>query len=156
MFSVILISKFFNAFYINDLLIEGSKSILKVRANDNGNPQYTRTVEMQLTWPDETVATRNGVKVKEWIEGFDTRFPSDNVYEITGNWTTTFRNGNTYSHSIQTPLRRAFVCRFIVSGTVRIDRSNVGGLMDFGDGSCDNLATFTTDDGEVIEITLRR
>ena len=46
------------------------------------------------------------------------------------------------------------ICYFFVSGNVSIERPNISGVIDYGDGDCDNLAIFTTSDGEVIEILL--
>jgi hypothetical protein len=46
------------------------------------------------------------------------------------------------------------VRQYFVSGTVEVQRTNYGGLFDFGEGECDNLATFTFNNGEEIEIAL--
>ncbi len=46
------------------------------------------------------------------------------------------------------------ICYFFVSGNVEIERPNVSGVLDYGNGECDNLAIFTTSNGEVIEISL--
>ena len=88
------------------------------------------------------------------IEGSDTRTWSDNVYLITGHWTTTRKNGTVVSAEIVTPLRRELACRFLVSGTIDLTKNDSHGILDFGDGECDNMATLTLDDGTVIEITL--
>ena len=47
-------------------------------------------------------------------------------------------------------------CRFFVSGTIEIVRANRTGTIDFRDGTCDNIATFTNSEGVVKEITLRK
>ena len=66
-----------------------------------------------------------------------------------------FRNGNTHSYEVTNPLRREMVCRFFVSGSVDVVRTNFSGVFDYGEGDCDNQATFTFEDGVVREITLR-
>ncbi|NNC44857.1 MAG: hypothetical protein HKN99_03145, partial [Winogradskyella sp.] len=79
---------------------------------------------------------------------------SDNVFEISGNWTTTFVNGNTHTYEVLTPLRREVICTYFVSGSIDIQRTNFGGVFDYGEGECDNQATFTFNNGNVINITL--
>ena len=76
------------------------------------------------------------------------------MFEISGNWSTTFVNGNTHSYTVVEPLRREVVCFFFVSGTVDVVRTNFSGVFDYGDGNCDNMATFTFSNGEVVDIIL--
>lgn len=150
-----MITKTFENFYFNAKQILGSKSILKQWPTDDENPIFTKNVDITVVWPDGTEASRLGTRVKEWVEGFRSGVWSDNVFEVTGNWTTTFKNGNVHSAEVIVPLRREAICRFFVSGSIDIDRPNRSGVLDFGDGECDNMATFTSDDGEIKEITLR-
>jgi len=72
--------------------------------------------------------------------------------------TTTFRDGTIFTSTISTdkPLRREMACRFIVSGVVQISKGDRQGTFDYGDGTCDNKATFTNSKDEVKEITLRK
>lgn len=141
-------------FYFNEISVEGGNTIVRVRENDNGNPQSTITFGTTLTWPDGVSATREGFKVREWIEGYDTRTWSDNVFLFTGSWAVTFNDGVVYSSNIIEPLRREMACRFIVSGIVEVQKLDMSGTIDFGDGSCDDIATFTDENDVVIEITL--
>jgi len=55
---------------------------------------------------------------------------------------------------VLTPLRREVICAYFVSGTFDVQRTNFGGVFDFGDGSCDNQATFTFNNGTVIPVVL--
>jgi len=151
----ILISKTLEDFYFNDKSIVGNKTILRERSNDNGNPQYTKTLDVTVEWPNGDEASRTGTKIREWVEGHGSGVWSDNVFEVTGNWTSNFRNGNTHSYEVTTPLRREMVCRFFVSGSVDVQRTNFSGVFDYGDGECNNQATFTFEDGTVRNITLR-
>lgn len=150
----VLITKTLDGFYFNDKNIVGGTSILKELSNENGNPQFTKTIDLTVIWPDGAEASRVGTKVREWIEGHGSGVWSDNVFEITGNWTTTFRNGNAHSYEVVIPLRREVICHYFVSGSIDIERTNFSGVLDYGDGDCDNLATFTNDNGNVREIIL--
>ncbi len=142
-------------FYFDDKLIEGSRTIVKKLSNENGNPQFTHTLNLTITWPDGTQATRDGEIIREWVDGHYSGVWSDNVFEITGHWTTSFRNGNTRDNLIMTPLKREMACRFFVSGTIQVTRTNFSGVLNYGTGECDNMATFTFADGSVIDIILR-
>ena len=142
-------------FYFNDLKVEGTSTMVKVKENENGNPQSTFTFEFKVNWQEGEFVTRNGTKVREWVEGSDTRHWGDNVYLISGNWATTFKEGSVCSATIIEPLRREGACRFIVSGVVDLVKKERTGTINFGDGTCDNVAVFTNALGEEKEITLR-
>lgn len=142
-------------FYFNDISIEGGNTIIRVRENDNGNPQSTITFNTTLNWPDGVFASREGTKTREWIEGYDTRTFGDNVFLITGNWKATFKDGTELSANVLEPLTREMACRFIISGVLEMQKGDSAGVLDFGDGSCDNVATFINQADEEFEITLK-
>ncbi|MBT8253290.1 MAG: hypothetical protein HKN00_13910 [Flavobacteriaceae bacterium] len=151
----VLITKTLVDFYFNNKNLIGGKTLLKELSNENGNPQFTKTAELTIIWPNGLQASRNGVKVREWVEGHDTPgIFSDNVFLITGNWSTTFVNGNTHSYVVVLPLRREVICFYFVSGSIDVERTNFSGVFDYGEGDCDNMATFTFDNGEVVDIVL--
>lgn len=131
-----------------------SRTLLKELSNANGNPQFTHTINVTVIWPNGAQASREGTRIREWVEGFGTGVFSDNVFEITGNWTASFVNGNTHTYTVLTPLRREVICDYIVSGTFDVQRTNFGGVFNYGEGDCDNQATFTFNNGQQIDITL--
>jgi len=141
-------------FYFDNKNLIGSRSILKELSNENGNPQFTHNLEITVIWPNGAQASREGTKSREWVEGFGSGIFSDNVFEITGNWTATFVNGNAHTNEVLVPLRREVICAYFVSGSLNIQRTNFGGVFDYGDGDCDNQATFTYNNGQEIDITL--
>ncbi|MBT8395176.1 MAG: hypothetical protein KJN66_10050 [Bacteroidia bacterium] len=150
----ILITKSLVDFYFNAKNIVGTKTILKQRSNENENPQFTHTLDLTITWPNGLEASHEGTKIREWIEGHGSGVWSDNVFEITGNWTTNFVNGNSHSYEVIIPLRREVICYYFVSGSIDVVRTNFSGVLDYGEGDCDNQATFTFENGDVIDITL--
>ncbi|WP_282080928.1 hypothetical protein [Aquimarina algiphila] len=141
-------------FFVNDIQFSGSRTVTRQKANDNGNPQYIMNMDLVVTFADGTEASRTGTKTREWIEGSFNGNWGDNVFLITGEWATNFKNGNMNSTTIKTPLRREAGCRFLVSGVVELVRTNYSGSLNYGDGLCDNLAMFTSSDGEEYEIEL--
>ncbi len=143
-------------FTFNDVAIEGSANIVRVRSNENGNPQGTANATFSATWPSGDTASFAGTRNREWIEGFGTGFWGDNVFLITGKRTYISRAGNEFIKEVTTPLRRELSCRFIVSGVLDISRLGNTVSLDFGDGSCDAKGTLTYSDGKEEEVLLRR
>lgn len=143
-------------FSFNGVAIEGSADILRVRSNENGNPQGTANASFAATWPEGDTATFEGTRTREWIEGFGSGFWGDNVFLITGKRTYTGRLGNVYVKEVIEPLRREMACRFIVSGVLEISRNDNTASLDFGDGSCDAKGILTQPDGTEQEVFLRR
>ena len=150
----VLISYDLVDFYFNLRSVKANRTILRELSNQNGNPMFTHTLDLSVTWPNGLTASREGTKIREWVEGFGSGIFSDNVFEVTGNWTTSFRNGNTHSYEVVVPLRREVSCEYLVSGSFSVERTNFGGIFDFGDGTCDDEATFTFNNGQEITINL--
>ncbi len=101
---------------------------------------------------------RNATHTFTQVEGMLTPLmPLDDAIEITGNGSgTASYNGNMlqWSRNIQTPLLKRIACRWFVKGTVNITRNARTALLNFGNGTCDNQATLTTN-GQTVNITLR-
>ena len=148
------ISYSFSNFYFNRKHIEGQGSILRERSNSNGNLQSTKTFNITVTWPDNTFANKEGTKVREMIEGHDTKTWGDNVFLISGNWKFTKKNGTILSATVINPLRRELACKFLVSGVIELIKNDNNALLDYGDGSCDDLATININDNGYREIHL--
>ena len=143
-------------FTFNGVSVEGSADILRVRSNDNGNPQGTANATFNATWPEGDTASFEGTRTREWIEGYGSGFWGDNVFLITGKRTYVGREGNVFMKEVISPLRREMSCRFIVSGILEISRNDNTANLDFGDGSCDAKGVLTQPDGTETEIFLRR
>jgi len=141
----------FDDFTINGNLIEGTKVITKT-----GLYQFTVTCENgKITFTDGKTYTRNFTRTRTWVAGFDTPYYVwDDVFEVTGNSYGINRNGNAYTHTIMNPLRIERACRFIVSGTTEVLVNDKTITFDYGDGTCDNLATITYN-GQTKEVKLR-
>lgn len=143
-------------FTFNGVAVEGSADILRVRSNENGNPQGTANASFNATWPEGDTASFTGTRTREWIEGYGSGFWGDNVFLITGKRTYVGRLGNVFVKEVITPLRREMSCRFIVSGVLEISRNDNTASLDFGDGSCDAKGILTQPDGTEKEVFLRR
>ena len=143
----------FDNFYHNAVKFDGNKTFTRTMtaatAASASHPIVVMTMDMTATFPDGRIYTRVGTRTREIIEGYNT--PTDfldNVYKITGNWTTTKPNSTVQTSTITTPLRVRMSCinvnkPLIVAGVISFERNNQTATLDYGNGDCDNLATFT-------------
>jgi len=139
----------FMNFFHNGIEFNGDKTFTRTMSGGtNPHPIVTMTMDLTATLPSGAVYHRVGTRVREIIEGFGDAVLVNNVYEITGNWITTGPNGGTQTSTITTPLHVKMSCMtlnkpLLVSGVITISRNGTIGTLDFGDGTCDNLAVFT-------------
>ncbi|AUC16215.1 hypothetical protein BTO06_14050 [Tenacibaculum sp. SZ-18] len=135
--------------------LEGSKSIVKVKENGNGNKEATHTVDLSLTLSSGETVVLEGTRIREKIEGDNTFLRGDDVYSISGSWKFVNKYGIEFTGTITENLRREYACKYIVSGVTEISKNGEVYTLDFGDGSCNNKATLTNANGESMEISLR-
>lgn len=150
-----IVNYVYQNFYFNKIMVEGTNQITVIRQNSSGNPQSTLKVDEKFTWESGDYAIRKGTKIREFKEGFGTRDFSDNVFLISGNWTDTFDNGTVIRGTVIENLRREMTCKNFVSGTLKLERNELFGILDFGSGTCDNKAVFTLSNGTEIQIVLQ-
>jgi hypothetical protein len=143
----------FDQFYHNGILLGGTKTFTRVMSvetpNSPSHPIVTMNMDLTATFPNGNVYTRVGQRVREIIEGFDT--PGvllDNIYRVTGSWTTTYPNLNDLTSTITTPLNVKMSCitpqkPLLVSGVITFVRNGNSATLDYGNGVCDNLAVYT-------------
>ncbi len=141
----------FENYYYNNNGVEGGGEIFREIANQNGNPQSTVNETIVVSFPNtEITATRVGLRVAEWVEGVGSGTWQDNVYYITGNWNTTFTNGFHRSGNVTEKLVRKLSCTYIVSGKIALEQEGFTGVLDFGEGICDNEAILTINGQEIL------
>ncbi|RAR71458.1 hypothetical protein [Flavobacterium aciduliphilum] len=138
----------FDNFYHNNIKIEGNKSFTRTMTT-GANPHPIVIMQMDLTATiNGQTHHRVGSRTREIIAGYDTPNDlSDNVYSITGSWTTTHPSG-TITSTITTPLQVKMSCMnvhkpLIVSGVITFTKNNHTATLDYGTGDCDNTAVFT-------------
>jgi outer membrane murein-binding lipoprotein Lpp len=155
-----VISYTFVNFYHNDILVQGNRTITRSFQSTTYQTAIhpVNVMDMNMTFTIHgDVYTRVGTRTRECVEGYDTRtIWTDNVYVVTGVWTTTFPTGVVHSNTISatSPLRIRMNCNYrIVSGTVNITRPNHTAVLDYGTGTCDNIATISIDGGVAIPFT---
>lgn len=146
----------FDGYQIDSFKVEGKHTILNSTVSGSNQRSFTRTVEnAKLTNVNNNFwRTWSGTRVMTQLEGNGTpMFPLDDVYQFTGSKKGGNANGRTWTATIIKPLKKAFICRWISEGTIEIRVNDTVGLIDFGNGTCDNAATVTVN-GVSREITL--
>lgn len=142
----------FDNFYHNNIKFVGTKtftrSLTAATTTMAPHPIVVMQLDMTITMPNGDVYTRVGSRTRELVEGFTTPQFADNVYKITGNWTTTNPNGSVQTATITTPLRARMSCLavnkpLLVFGVITFVKNNITATLDYGNGDCDNTAVFT-------------
>ncbi len=140
----------FENFVVNGYQIEGTRTYTRTGSNS-----YIVSLEGgRITTPEGAVITRTSSRIKEQISGQDTEDRSDDAYEITGSASGVNSEGQSYSKTISIPLVVTGDCLWITSGVIEsVVEGGSSVSIDFGDGTCDDLA-IRTEDGVSEEITM--
>lgn len=142
----------FDNFYHNSIKLTGTKTFTRTMTAETPNapshPIVTMNMDLTATFPNGNVYTRVGQRVREIIAGYATPSWTDNVYRVTGSWTTTYPNTSLQTSTITTPLLIKMSCvavnkPLIVQGVITFERNGHTATLDYGNGDCDNLAVFT-------------
>lgn len=145
----------FMDYYVDSAKVEGFTKLVNSQTSNTGNPSFTRTTDITVTFPEGNQASWKGTHTHTLTEGGNTERRFDDVIEITGSSSFTNRNGQTFSSEILEPLRRAIICPWISDGIRQVSRNGNMATIDYGFGDpCDNKAQVTLPDGttEVIRI----
>lgn len=138
-----LITHSFEDFSINGRTIEGSITRSRIRSNQEGYPEVLTSKDIRIQWDEDNTFNRVGQTTRTWILGNDTRSWGDDVFLTTGNWNLLKNGVLQRSVTISEELRREMSCRFLVSGTMKIEGPQASYSLDFGDGACDDVAVVT-------------
>lgn len=146
----------FDNYQIDSLRISGTHVLQNVSTPATGpivSRRYKITVtDGRIERPNGSYVQWNGQRLLEQIEGGATQAAFDDVFLVTGSSSGTLRTGDlisTWTAQIETPLRKSFICRWILEGSVRVHRGlgagggRWDGVLDYGTGGCDNQATLT-------------
>ncbi len=146
----------FDNYFFNGIKVEGTKVIENMGYNNNQHMVFSASLTNgKLTLPDGKTIQRSFQHQREWIAGLLTRNIWDDECLVTGTASGVNINGVAYTNTITTSLLWKRVCRFVVSGVVRIERTGMEPVeINYGTGDCDALATVTRGD-QTKEITLR-
>jgi hypothetical protein len=136
---------------VGDYLINGTRSF-EMNAESGNSITFSITSNMTITLDDGSIIEEMGTKNFGVI--IDNENISNSALTIEGDWTIK-RNGNTYLIKITSPLQYIFGCTYVGQGIMELNKNGLSVDIDFGDGTCDDIATMTYPDGTEEEIRLR-
>jgi len=134
---------------VGDITINGTRAF-NINGND-ANISFTIVSDMTITMADESVLEESGTKTISLEFGSTQLF--DVEVSIEGNWTV-INDGNTYVINVTSALISSLACDYIDTGVMSLTKNGLAVTVDFGDGSCDNIATVIYPDGTEEEISL--
>lgn len=140
----------FEDFTINGNQIQGTKTYTY-----NGNRQFTCTLENgQIITRNGDIILRESTKTRTLVAGEETDDRSDDVYEVTGMVLGEISDGTSYKKEIIESLVLSKDCFWITKGIVETTLGDAVTTVNFGDGTCDNLATRIDENGDEEEFTM--
>lgn len=144
-----------NNYYVNGYKVEGTIVYENTTTNTN-IPSWDRNLTNgKITTPTGGVYTYTDSRSVELIEGASTLTLTDNVYKVVSGTRTVYRPNNTFlTCTILTPLIKSYSCAYISQGSLDLQGTYLDGVLDYGNGNCDNQATYTHVNGQVFNITL--
>lgn len=135
-------------FFHNQIELNGNRTITRTINTQTQIPTVLMNMDMTAEFPDGRIFTRVGTRTRTIIAGFDTpNILLDNIYQVNGNWTTTFPNTSIQTSTITTPLLVKMSCvnqnkPLLVQGVITFQRNGNSATLNYGTGECDNLAVF--------------
>jgi hypothetical protein len=146
----------FDNYKFNGIKLEGIKELKNLGPNSNQNMVISiKLTDGKLTLPGGKIIERSFEHQKEWIAGWGTKTIWDDECLITGTASGKNINGIAYTNTILTALHWTRVCEFLVSGSIKFERSGVDPIvLDYGTGECDAKATVQRGD-QTKEIILK-
>lgn len=141
---------------IDTIAVNGS-SIEKFVGDNTTSRKITTSSNVTFAITNGATFVRKGNETTEWLAGVSTpKDRSDDKVVVTGAVTVDNTTDNiSYSKTVTNGLVKLGDCRYIVSGTVEYKQAgSVIGTLDYGNGTCDNIATLAVG-GTTTEVTLK-
>jgi hypothetical protein len=140
---------------IDSIGINGS-SLVTFNGDNTSTRKITHANDAIFKLANGTVIERNGNEMHQWLKGLETVADrSDDMIQITGSTSVKSSTGDNYTRAITDPLIRLGSCRHHVQGILKYTQNGeVIAEINFGDGTCDNLAQLTSN-GTTVDIELK-
>lgn len=137
-------------FYVGTLKLNGTRSYTLGSDIEQGTIAFTVVSNMSVEMEDESVISENGTKVFSFTFGENLE---TSIFTLSGTWQVE-ADGNTYIVETITDLTGNFGCEYLTSGSMDVNKNGLTITIDFGDGTCDNVATLVFPNGNTQEVTL--
>lgn len=145
----------FDNYYVGNFKKKGT--ITWTNTSQGGIKSWERKCENgKITAPDGHYWLHSGVQNVVQTAGSDTpRDVTDDVFSTTGTSTVTNASGASRTVTIINALEKQAACANIDMGTMKIQGPKHYAVIDYGNGTCDRLATISIDGGTSVTILLR-
>ncbi|TRX36594.1 hypothetical protein FNW52_08280 [Flavobacterium sp. ZT3R18] len=139
---------------VNGNKVEG-KIVYKNTTASQNVPQWTRSItDGKFTNSKGEIYLNSGTHTVKQTAGVSTLSLDDNTYEMTeGTHTVTKGNGAKIILTILDPIVKNHSCDYVSKGKLKVESTLLNGVIDYGNGDCDNKATYTQN-GIAFPITL--
>ncbi|SKB64683.1 hypothetical protein [Maribacter arcticus] len=138
-------------FYVGSIKINGTKSYVVTANSNNSSISFETTSNLTLTMEEGSTISENGTK------SFTLTFGDSletTTFSIDGDWVVDI-DGSTYTVAVNSVLEGNFACSYLNVGSMTVAKNGLSIIVDFGDGTCDDIATVIYPNGKVEEISLR-
>ena len=135
-------------FYIGELKINGSRLYVFGTNSNETSVTFQVTSDLTVEMEDGSLISDNGTK------SFTISFGESTTYSIEGSWTVVYE-GNTYNVTVNSALSSEIGCAYISTGDMNVSKNGLSVNVDFGDGTCNDVAILTYPNGVEEEIILR-
>jgi hypothetical protein len=145
----------FTNYFVNLYKVEGT--ITWTNTSTPNVRSWTRvTTNGKITAPDARFWLHEGTRSVTQTAGVGTPTPIDDIFLVTsGNHTVTNSSNISRTCTILEALQRKVACSNIDKGKIKVQGPNHYATIDFGDGTCDNLALLSIDGRAPRTIVLR-
>jgi hypothetical protein len=145
----------FTNYFVNLYKVEGTYTW--TNTSTIGTRSWTRvTTGGKITAPDGRWWNHEGNRTVTQTAGVGTATPIDDIFSVfPGTHTVTNSSNISRTCTILEALQRKVACANIDKGKIKVQGPNHYAVIDFGDGTCDNLATLSIDGRTPRTIILR-
>lgn len=137
-------------FYVGDVKLNGTRSFTIVGDPSQSSISFAVTSIMTAEFADGSVISENGSREVTFTFGDSLE---TSTYSISGTWELQV-NEDEYSVNINTTLEGNLSCGYITTGTMNVNKNGLQVTVDFGDGTCDNIATIIYPNGASDDVTI--
>jgi hypothetical protein len=129
---------------VNGNKVEG-KIVYKNTTASQNVPQWTRTItDGKFTDSKGDIYLNSGTHTIKQTAGVSTPTLDDNTYEMTeGTHTVTKGNGAKITLTVLESIVKNHSCDYVSKGKLKVENTLLNGVIDYGNGDCDNKATYT-------------
>lgn len=137
-------------FYVGDVKLNGTRSFTLNGDPGQGSVSFSVTSDMTAEFSDGKVISESGSREFTFTLGDSLE---TSTYSISGSWELLV-DEDVYAVNITSTLEGTLSCGYLTSGAMTVNKNGLEVTVDFGDGTCDNIATIIYPNGATEEVTL--